>query len=62
MNPFKYSDDTKRYHTLNYHNKHTYGFKVYKAVIEAGFTCPNLDGTKGFGGCIFCTLFLIHFS
>ena len=54
MNPFKYSDDNKRYHTLNYHDKHKYGFKVYKAVIEAGFTCPNLDGTKGFGGCIFC--------
>lgn len=54
MNPFKYSDDNKRYHTLNYYNKHKYGFKVYKAVIEAGFTCPNIDGSKGTGGCIFC--------
>ncbi len=54
MNPFKYSDDNKRYHTLNYYNKHKYGFKVYKAVIEAGFTCPNIDGTKSTGGCIFC--------
>lgn len=50
MNPFIYSDDNKRYHTLNYYNKHKYGFKVYKAVIEAGFSCPNINT----GGCIFC--------
>lgn len=54
MNSFLYSDDNKRYHTLSYHNKHTYGKKVYKAVIDAGFTCPNIDGTRGRGGCIFC--------
>lgn len=51
---FEYSDDNKRYHTLYYHNKHTYGCRVVKAVIDAGFTCPNIDGTKGSGGCIFC--------
>jgi len=50
MNPFRYSDDNKRYHTLNYYNNHRYGFKVYKAVIDAGFSCPN----KNSGGCIFC--------
>lgn len=54
MKSFIYSDDNKRYHTLSYHNKHVYGRKVYKAVIDAGFTCPNIDGTKGRGGCIFC--------
>lgn len=54
MSVFIYSDDNKRYHTLSYHNKKTYGRKVYKAVIDAGFTCPNIDGTKGYGGCIFC--------
>lgn len=53
-NPFKYSLDNKRYHTLNYYNKTKYGNKLYKAVIECGFTCPNIDGSKGFGGCIFC--------
>lgn len=53
-NPFKFSMDNKRYHTLNYHNKVTFGKKIYKAVIDAGFTCPNKDGSKGFGGCIFC--------
>lgn len=51
---FAYSDDNKRYHTLYYHNKHTYGCRVYKAQIDAGFTCPNIDGTRGTGGCIFC--------
>lgn len=54
MSPFRFSDDNKRYHTLNFHNRHTYGEKIFKAVIDAGFTCPNIDGTKGRGGCIFC--------
>ena len=31
-----------------------YGCKVYKLSIDAGFTCPNRDGTAGIGGCIFC--------
>lgn len=54
MNPFIYSDDNKRYHTLYYHNMHTYGGRVFKAAIDAGFRCPNIDGSKGRGGCIFC--------
>ncbi|MBR3969622.1 MAG: TIGR01212 family radical SAM protein [Ruminococcus sp.] len=53
-NPFKYSSDNKRYHTLNYHFKKTFGRKMYKAVIDCGMTCPNIDGSKGVGGCIFC--------
>lgn len=53
-NPFKYSLDNKRYHTLNFYFKRVYGQKQYKAVIDCGMTCPNIDGTKGFGGCIFC--------
>lgn len=53
-NPFIYSDDNKRYHTLNYYNKSSFNSKVFKAVIDAGFTCPNKDGTKGTGGCIYC--------
>lgn len=54
MRPFKFSDDNKRYHTLNYYNKTHFGRKIYKAVVDAGFTCPNMDGSKGRGGCIFC--------
>ena len=34
--------------------RRTYGCKVYKLGIDAGFTCPNRDGTLGSGGCIFC--------
>ncbi len=53
-NPFPYSCDNKRYHTLSYHLKSMFDKRVFKAVIDAGFTCPNLDGTKGTGGCTYC--------
>ncbi len=52
--PFRYSKDNKRYHTLSYHLKTIFHHRVMKAVIDAGFTCPNLDGTKGTGGCAYC--------
>lgn len=54
MSGFIYSDDNKRYHTLHYYNKHRFGGRMYKAAIDAGLTCPNKDGTRGVGGCIFC--------
>ncbi|MBR5485279.1 MAG: TIGR01212 family radical SAM protein, partial [Oscillospiraceae bacterium] len=54
-NPFPYSDDNKRYHTFNYHLRHTFDSKVFKVSLNAGFTCPNRDGTKGVGSCIFCS-------
>lgn len=53
--PFKYSNDNKRYHTFNYYLKSTYGSKVFKVPIDAGFTCPNRDGTVAIGGCSFCS-------
>lgn len=55
MGSIIYSDDNKRYHTLSYYNKHTYGEKVHKAAIDAGLSCPNIDGSRGFGGCIYCS-------
>lgn len=55
MNKFKYSLDNKRYHTFNYYLKNKYNCKVAKVSLNAGFTCPNRDGTKGIGGCIFCS-------
>lgn len=55
QNPFPYSDDNKRYHTWNYHLRHRFGGKVFKVSLNAGFTCPNLDGSKGFGGCTYCS-------
>ncbi|WP_040196549.1 TIGR01212 family radical SAM protein [Candidatus Soleaferrea massiliensis] len=54
-NPFPYTDSNKRYHTLNYHLRQTFGCKVFKVSLNAGFTCPNRDGTRGIGGCIFCS-------
>jgi radical SAM protein (TIGR01212 family) len=55
MKHFKYSLDNKRYHTFHYHLKTRYGCKVAKVSLNAGFTCPNRDGRKGYGGCIFCS-------
>ena len=43
------------YKTLNDHYQQKYGCKVYKLCVDAGFTCPNRDGTVGVGGCIFCS-------
>lgn len=54
-NPFLYSLDNKRYHTLNYYYKNKFNSKVFKVSLNGGFTCPNMDGTKGYGGCIYCS-------
>ena len=43
------------YTTLNEYYRRKFGCKVYKLSIDGGFTCPNRDGTVGFGGCIFCS-------
>lgn len=45
----------KRYHSLDYELKETYGEKVYRISLNGGMTCPNRDGTIGHGGCIFCS-------
>ena len=55
MNSFLYTLDNKRYHTLNYFYHHTFDSKVFKISLNGGFSCPNLDGTKGYGGCIYCS-------
>ena len=56
---FLYSDSNKRYHTYSYAMRRRFGGKVMRVSLNAGFTCPNIDGTKGRGGCVFC-LSLIH--
>ncbi len=55
MNPFPYTADNKRYHTYAYFLKQKYGGRVARVPLDAGFTCPNRDGTKGTGGCAFCS-------
>lgn len=54
-NPFIYSNDNKRYHTFNYYLKNKYNEKIFKVPLDAGFTCPNRDGSVAFGGCSFCS-------
>lgn len=44
----------KRYNQFSAHLKNKYGAKVYKITIDAGFSCPNRDGTISTGGCVFC--------
>jgi len=47
--------DKKRYHNLNYYLRQKYGHKVFKISLDAGFTCPNRDGTLSTQGCLFCS-------
>lgn len=45
----------KRYKSLNYFLREKFGEKVFKISLDAGFSCPNRDGTISHGGCIFCS-------
>lgn len=45
----------KPYYSLDYYLKKTFGGKVQKIALDAGFTCPNRDGNLATGGCIFCS-------
>lgn len=54
-NPFKYSDTNKRYHTYDYFLRHKFGAKCAKITLDAGLSCPNIDGTRSVGGCIYCS-------
>ena len=44
----------KRYNQFSAYLKNKFGQKVYKITLDAGFSCPNRDGTISTGGCIFC--------
>lgn len=52
---FKNTIDNKRYYTLNCFYKKKFNSKVFKVSLNGGFSCPNKDGSKGKGGCIFCS-------
>ena len=54
-NPFLYTHTNKRYHTYDHWLKTTFGGKCAKIPLDGGFTCPNLDGRCGVGGCIYCS-------
>ncbi|MDY6820079.1 MAG: TIGR01212 family radical SAM protein [Deferribacterota bacterium] len=44
----------KLYYSLSDYLKDKFGEKAYKISVDAGFSCPNRDGSKGYGGCIYC--------
>ncbi len=44
----------RRYRDLNSHLRERFGCRVQRITLDAGLTCPNRDGTKGVGGCIYC--------
>lgn len=49
-----FNNTDKRYNQYSAHLKNKFGVKVYKITLDAGFSCPNRDGTISTGGCIFC--------
>jgi len=54
-NPFPNSDSNKRYFSYDYFLRRKFGSKCAKLPLDAGFTCPNRDGSRGIGGCIYCS-------
>lgn len=64
MNPFDFplqpSADWRatglRYYTLNHFLRWRFGQRVWKVSVDGGFRCPNVDGSKGKGGCVFCSI------
>lgn len=53
MNPLYLNN--KRYYNLDSYFKNTFSQKIFKISLNANLTCPNIDGTKGIGGCIYCS-------
>ncbi len=55
QNPYKYTDSNKRYYTYDYYLRQSFGGKCAKIPLDAGFSCPNIDGRCSTGGCIYCS-------
>ncbi|MBQ4054215.1 MAG: TIGR01212 family radical SAM protein [Clostridia bacterium] len=55
VNPFPYSDSNKRYHTFDYYLRQRFGRKCARITLDAGFSCPNIDGNAARGGCLYCS-------
>ncbi|MFC4409722.1 TIGR01212 family radical SAM protein [Chungangia koreensis] len=53
---YPFPSDGKRYYTWNRHLRDHFGSKVFKVSLDAGFDCPNRDGTVAYGGCTFCSV------
>ena len=44
----------RRYYAFSRFLRERFGAKVYRVTIDAGFTCPNVDGSVAVGGCVYC--------
>src|SRR5436853_7842199 len=44
----------RRYYSFSRFLRERFGQKVYRVTIDAGFTCPNVDGSVAIGGCVYC--------
>lgn len=55
VSPFPYTDCGKRYYTYDFYLRRRFGGKAAKLPLDGGYTCPNRDGSKGVGGCAFCS-------
>src|SRR5438132_6244896 len=44
----------RRYHAYSRFLRERFGARVHRVTIDAGFTCPNVDGTVAVGGCVYC--------
>jgi radical SAM protein (TIGR01212 family) len=51
---FDWRSDGLNYFSYSYYLKKVFGFRVQRVSVDAGFTCPNVDGTVAVGGCTFC--------
>ncbi len=54
-NLFPFPSDGKRYYTWNRYLRDQFQMKIFKVALDAGFDCPNRDGTAAYGGCTFCS-------
>ena len=55
-NNFPFPSDGKRYFTWNRYLRDSFDMKIFKVALDAGFDCPNRDGTVAYGGCTFCSV------
>lgn len=55
-----YYSNGKRYNSFVGYYRRRYGERVQKLVLDAGFSCPNRDGTVGWGGCSYCDNAAFH--
>jgi hypothetical protein len=48
-------ENNKRFLSFNHYLRESFGEKIFKVALDAGFSCPNRDGTLALGGCTFCS-------